>query len=130
MSGNEQNATSDTKIEAISRHLHHLIRLRAALGPFQAAIGSPEGPSGLATLWRPCQEQIDLLLDAAPSAAWAARINLLSQEVRDNLLDELGAPVALADLASALEQACEAALMEVDRALRAFVSAVEQGGTR
>jgi len=119
-----------TQLETVSRCLHHLIDLRAALAPFHITIHTlgervqePEGRRRLLTLWRLCQQRLDLLLDAAPrDRGWAVRLRLLRQEVEDNLLDEAYSPAALADLADGLDQACETLLLKVERDLREAVA--------
>jgi hypothetical protein len=119
--------TSDTpNLEEISHRLHHLLGLRAALAPFQVSLETlgeqvlaPEERRQLLALWRPCQEQIDRLLETAPGdRSWVARIRLLRQEVEGNLLDELYSPTALADLAEAFDQTCEILLLGLDRNLQ------------
>jgi hypothetical protein len=119
-----------TRLEAVSRRLHHLIDLRAALAPFRITLHTlgervqePEGRRRLLTLWRLCQQRLDLLLDTAPqNQGWAVRLRLLRQEVEDHLLDEVYSPAALTDLADGLDQACEALLLEVGRDLREAVA--------
>jgi len=118
------------RLERISRRLRHLVGLRAALAPFRATLHvlreelqEPEARRRLLALWRPCQEQLDLLLDdARHSQDWAVRLRLLRQEMEGNLLDEMYSPAALGDLADTFDQACELSLIETERDLRGAVA--------
>lgn len=133
-------ALPQRRLREISRRLQHLLALRAAFTPFQATIWAqgerlhePGGRRQLLVLWRPCQERLDLLLDtAAHRPAWAAHLHLLRQEVEDSLLDELCSPIALADLASAFDQACEALLLQVGQDLQEAIAQLDElsGATR
>ncbi len=114
--------------------LHHLLGFRAALAPFQAtlqALGErvqePDGRRQLLVLWRPCQEQLDLLLDGAhPSMEWPARMGLFRREMEDHLLDELYSPVALRELVEDINQMCEVLLLRLAQELTE-VTAKERG---
>jgi len=117
------------RLEEIDRRLHRLLALRAALAPFRAALRADEQGPGerrhLLALWRPCQERMDLLLDATPEALHlAVQLRLLRREVEGHLLDEVPSPTALADAAEALEQVCEGLLLWVARDLRKAVEEV------
>lgn len=132
---NAPAVTSDNpNLEGISRRLHHLLGLRAALAPFRISLETlgeqvlaPEERRQLLALWRPCQEQIDRLLEAAPDQrGWGERIRLLRQEVEGNLLDELYSPTALTDLAEAFDQTCEIILLDLDRSLQRALAPTTQ----
>ncbi len=68
--------------------------------------GEPDRRRELLTLWRPCQERLDVLLDTLPAAS-AGPLRLLRQEIEDGLLDDPPSLPAIADALDALEQACE-----------------------
>lgn len=118
-----------TRLASISSRLHHLLALRTAFAPFQAALKRhispiPEGweRRQLLSLWRPCQTRLDLLLDHVPlQAEWAIHLDLLRQELEGNLVDDTYSPGALADVASGFEQACEMGLLQLERELRTVV---------
>ncbi|MBN1955690.1 MAG: hypothetical protein JW900_11650 [Anaerolineae bacterium] len=121
-----------TQLKTTSHCLHSLIRLRSALAPFRTtlhALGKrgqePEGRRQLLMLWRPCQEQLDFLLDKACSSQ-TTRLRLLREELENNLLDETFHAAALDDLAETLEQAGEAMLLEIERDLRLTVARLEE----
>jgi len=130
-------------LEAISLRLRGLIGLRAALASFQSVLQAtseqaqePEGRRQLLALWRPCQERIDQVAEAAPKQAGpAAGLRLLRQEVEDSLLDDGYNASALIDLVGAFNQTCEALLLQLERDLRQAavqlreVAAPEDGGS-
>ncbi|MGD1995945.1 MAG: hypothetical protein PVH62_04135 [Anaerolineae bacterium] len=137
MSGNARTpqAVLQPRLEMISRRLGRLLSLRAALSPFQASLRvlgerarEPDGRRRLLTLWRPCQQRLDLLLDGAPgNSSWAVRLRLLRHEMEDSLIDDVCNPIALSDLTDALDQACEAILLHVQRDLREVVTRLGGG---
>jgi len=120
------DGSAQVRLEEIARRLGYLLGLRAALAPFRLTLRAlrdqaqrPEGRRQLLALWLPCQERLDLLLDAAGHGApWAARLRLLRQEVEDSFLDEEYNLAALDDLVDAFEHACETLLLGVERDLR------------
>jgi hypothetical protein len=96
------------------RHLQSLLGLRAALHVYRTTLQvlgeqarGPDRRRELLTLWRPCQERLDGLLDALPPKS-AGPLRLLRQEIEDGLLDDPPSLPAIADALDALEQACEA----------------------
>lgn len=124
--------TESLSLGTISRLLRALLYLRAALTPFRADLQALAGAAAenvhpsLLLLWRPCQERIDQLLDAAPEGtAWASQIRLLGQEMADNLIDETHNLVALLELTQALEEAAEVGLLEVEQILGEAVRGLE-----
>ncbi len=101
------------KIEEFTRDLQALPGLRAALHVYRTTLQvlgeqawEPQRRRELLTLWRPCQERLDGLLDALPPKL-AGPIRLLRQEIEDGLLDDPPSLPAIADALDALEQACE-----------------------
>ena len=98
------------------RHLQSLLGLRAALHVYRTTLQvlgeqarGPDRRRELLTLWRPCQERLDSLLDALPAES-AGPLRLLRQEIEDGLLDD---PPSLPAIADALEQACERTLLDL-----------------
>jgi uncharacterized membrane protein YccC len=101
------------------RHLQPLLGLRAALHVYRITLqvlGEQARDSDqrreLLTLWRPCQERLDSLLDTL-SAASAGPLRLLRQEIEDGLLDDPPSLPAIADALDALEQICERLLLDL-----------------
>ena len=101
------------KPEGDSRYFQALSGLRAALHVYRTTLQvlgeqawEPERRWELLTLWRPCQERLDQLLDALPPQA-AGPLRLRRQEIEDGLLDDPPSLPAIADALDALEQACE-----------------------
>lgn len=101
------------------RHLQSLLGLRAALHVYHTTLQvlgaqawEPDRQRGLLTLWRPCQERLDSLLDTLPAES-AAPLRLLRQEIEDGLLDDPPSLPAIADALDALEQACERMLLDL-----------------
>ena len=95
------------------RHFQALPGLRAAFHVYRITLQvlgeqawEPERRRELLTLWRPCQERLDQLLDALPPQA-AGPLRLRRQEIEDGLLDDPPSLPAIADALDALEQACE-----------------------
>ncbi len=98
------------------RYLQPLLGLRAALRVYRATLQmlgeqawEPDQRRELLTLWRPCQERLDSLLDTLP-AEWAGPLRLLRQEIEDGLLDDPPSLPAITDALDGLEQACEGML--------------------
>ncbi len=117
-------------LRAAALRLHRLVRLRAALASFRAALpadgGDAEDRRRLLTLWRPCQEGVDLLLEAFPATfPDAIRMHLLRHEVEGHLLDEAYSRAALVEAVGALEQVCEVLLVKVERSLREAVEGLD-----
>ncbi|MGQ9466473.1 MAG: hypothetical protein ACUVXE_00010 [Anaerolineae bacterium] len=101
------------------RHLRSLLGLRAALHVYRTTLQvlgdqarEPDQRRGLLTLWRPCQERLDALLDALPAES-AGPLRLLRQEIEDGLLDDPPSLPAIADALDALEHACERMLLDL-----------------
>jgi len=101
------------------RHLQSLLGLRAALHVYRTTLQvlgeqarGPDRRRELLTLWRPCQERLDSLLDALPAES-AGPLRLLRQEIEDGLLDDPPSLPAIADALDALEQACERTLLDL-----------------
>lgn len=101
------------------RHLRSLTGLRAALHVYRTTLQvlgeqarEPDRRRELLTLWRPCQERLDALLDALPAAS-AGPLRLLRQEIEDGLLDDPPSLPAIADALDALEQTCESMLLDL-----------------
>jgi hypothetical protein len=133
------------------KELHHLLHeLLAAFSPFYAnlrALGTADaGPAnGRALLqsWRPCQTEVDRLMDfgsgvehiqlprlregqAAPRPDWGARIASLRREVEDQLREEQWSTEGLIDLADEFNQTCDCYLSLADRELRRVVEHVQR----
>jgi hypothetical protein len=133
------------------KELHHLLHeLLAAFSPFYAnlrALGTADaGPAnGRALLqgWRPCQTEVDRLMDfesgvehiqlprrregrAAPCPDWGARIASLRREVEDQLREEQWSTAGLIDLADEFNQTCDCYLSLADRELRRVVEHVQR----
>lgn len=101
------------------RHLQSLPGLCAALHVYRTTLQvlgeqarEPDRRRELLTLWRPCQERLDSLLDTLPEAS-AGPLRLLRQEIEDGLLDDPPCLSALADALDALQQACEHMLLNL-----------------
>ena len=101
------------------RHLQSLLGLRAALHVYRTTLQvlgeqarEPDRRRELLTLWRPCQERLDSLLDTLPAES-AGPLRLLRQEIEEGLLDDPPSPLAIADALDALEQACERMLLDL-----------------
>jgi hypothetical protein len=97
----------------ITRGVQALPGLRAALHVYRTTLQvlgeqawEPQRRWELLTLWRPCQERLDQLLDALPLQL-AGPLRLLRQEIEDGLLDDPPSLPAIADALDALEQSCE-----------------------
>ena len=121
------------RLAAVSACLHHLVGFRAALACFGDSlqvlgdqVQDPIGRRHLLTLWRPCQERLDLLLEAAVlCGTWSSRLITLRHEVEDTLIDEAYNPAALIDLAAAFDQACEGLLIHLELTLRHAVAGLD-----
>lgn len=107
--------------EAVTRHRPALIGLRAALHVYRSTLQilgeraqEPDRRRELLTLWRPCQERLDHLLDGLPAES-AVPLRLLRQEIEDGLLDDPPSLPAIADALDALDHACETLLMKMVR---------------
>jgi len=136
------------------KELHHILHsVLSALSPFDAnlhatgdsAVGLRRGRA-LLRVWRPCQTEVDRLLDFEQRLAyirqalcpdqgddrpkWGANIALLRQEVEDQLRDEAWSTEGLIDLADELNQACHCYLNLVDWELRRAVDHVQRLYTR
>ncbi len=101
------------------RHLQSLLGLRAALHVYRTTLQvlgeqarEPDRRRELLTLWRPCQERLDSLLDTLPAES-AGPLRLLRQEIEDGLLDDPPCLLAIADALDALEQTCEHMLLNL-----------------
>jgi hypothetical protein len=133
------------------KELHHLLHeLLAAFSPFYAslrALGTADaGPAnGRALLqgWRPCQTEVDRLMDfesgvehiqlprlregrAASCPDWGTRIASLRREVEDQLREEQWSTAGLIDLADEFNQTCDCYLSLADRELRRVVEHVQR----
>jgi len=133
------------------KELHHILhKVLAAFSPFYAnlqALGHVEaGPAnGRALLrgWRPCQTEVDQLMDfvssveyirfsvgregtAASRPDWSARIASLRREVEDRLREEKWNTAGLVDLADEFNQACDCYLGLADRELRRVIEKVQR----
>ena len=133
------------------KDLHHLLHeLLAAFSPFYAnlrALGTagagPANGRALLQSWRPCQTEVDRLMDfesgvehiqlprrwegrAAPRPDWGARIASLRREVEDQLREEQWSIEGLIDLADEFDQACDCYLSLADRELRRAVEHVQR----
>jgi hypothetical protein len=123
-------AKTQAQLEKVSHYLRYLVELRAALAPFRATLQvlgdkvcEPEARRQLLSLWRPCQERLDWLLDTAPRiSSRMAHLRLLRQEMEGSLLDEMYNLAALNDLADAFDQACEVMLLKVEGGIRSAVA--------
>jgi hypothetical protein len=130
----EAEAQPVSRLEAVSACLHHLLGFRAALACFGDSLQTlgdkvqdPMGRRHLLALWRPCQERLDLLLEAVVQCgSWSSRLTTLRHEVEDTLIDEAYNPAALIDLAAAFEQACEGLLIQVEMDLRQTVAGLDE----
>jgi len=127
-------AEDQARLARIARHLHHAMDLRAALAPFQITLHQleeqgqePDGRRQILTLWRPCQERLDRLLEVAqPQPDWVHQLRLLRQEMEDNLLDQAYSPLALIDLTDAFDEACEILLLRLDHDLDRAVTSMSR----
>jgi len=133
------------------KELHHLLHgLLATFSPFYAnlrAFGhTAAGPTNGRTLlqgWRPCQTEVDRLMDFEISAehiqiphhrergtasrpGWGARIGSLRREFEDRLREERWNIEGLVDLADEFNQACDCYLSLADRELRRSVEKVQR----
>ena len=133
------------------KELHHLLHeLLAAFSPFYANLrtlgGTGAGPKNGRTLlqgWRPCQTEVDRLMDfeisaehiqiphhrergAASRPGWGARIGALRREFEDRLREERWSIEGLVDLADEFNQACDCYLSLADRELRRSVEKVQR----
>ncbi|HEY76766.1 MAG TPA: hypothetical protein G4O00_11410 [Thermoflexia bacterium] len=118
--------TTTAYLQTVGLRLRRLTRLRVALAPFHAALWADgegaEGKRHLLTLWRPCQDWMDLLLEVLPAdLPHAVRLHLLRREVEGHLLDEMYSYAALVEATDALEQVCEALLLWVEQDLNGVV---------
>ncbi|MCX7855750.1 MAG: hypothetical protein N2556_07235 [Anaerolineae bacterium] len=107
--------------EELSRYLQSLLGMCAALHVYRTTLQvlgeqarEPDRRRELLTLWRPCQERLDSLLDTLPAAS-AGPLRLLRQEIEDGLLDDPPCLSAIADALDALEQRCESMLLDLGR---------------
>ena len=133
------------------KELHHLLHeLLAAFSPFYANLRALDntgaGPANGRTLlqgWRPCQTEVDRLMDFEISAehiriprhreggtasrpGWGARIGSLRREFEDRLREERWSIEGLVDLADEFNQACDCYLSLADRELRRSVEKVQR----
>lgn len=133
------------------KELHHILHeVLAAFSPFYAhlrALSSAEaGPTDRRALlrgWRPCQTEVDRLMDfessveyiwqplhreggAASQPNWGARIASLRREVEDRLREEKCSTDGLMDLADEFNQACDCYLSLADRELRRVIGKVQR----
>ena len=129
------------------KELHHILHeVLTAFSPFYAnlrALSHTEaGPTdGRALLrgWRPCQTQVDRLMDFESSVEhirlsprgvsrlnWGARIGSLRREVEDRLREERWSTEGLIDLAGEFNQACDCYLSLADRELGRVVEKVQR----
>jgi hypothetical protein len=133
------------------KELHHILHeVLAAFSPFYAnlyAVGRAEDePTDWRALlrgWRPCQIQVDRLMDfesgvehirrpirregiAVSRPDWGVRISSLRREVEDRLREEECSTEGLMDLADEFNQACDCYLGFADRELRRAVEKVQR----
>jgi len=133
------------------KELHHILhQVLASFSPFYAnlrALGSAgAGPTnGRALLrgWRPCQTEVDRLMDfesgveyiqrsprregaVTPRPDWGARIASLRREMEDRLREERWNTEGLIDLADEFDQTCDCYLSLADRELRRAVEKVQR----
>jgi hypothetical protein len=131
----------------LHRILHNML---AAFSSFYADLRAlsyvEAGPTNGRTLlrgWRPCQTEVDRLMDfesrveyirlclrperTVPSRPdWGARIASLRREVEDRLREERWNAEGLVDLADEFNQACDCYLSLADRELRRVVEKVQR----
>ena len=133
------------------KELHHLLHeLLAAFSPFYANLRALDntgaGPANGRTLlqgWRPCQTEVDRLMDfeiraehiqiprhlergTASRPGWGARIGSLRREFEDRVREEQWSIEGLVDLADEFNQACDCYLSLADRELRRSVEKVQR----
>ncbi len=133
------------------KELHHIMHeVLAAFSPFYANLralnhagAGPTNGRALLRGWRPCQTEMDRLLDfessveyirlslrrggtAASRPDWGVRIASLRREVEDRLREERWNTEGLIDLADEFNQACDCYLSLADRELRRVVEKVQR----
>ncbi|MDY7079214.1 MAG: hypothetical protein SXV54_20055 [Chloroflexota bacterium] len=133
------------------KELHHILHeVLTSFSPFYAnlrALGHTDArpTNGRALLrgWRPCQTEVDRLMDFESSVEhiqlsprregainsrpdWGARIASLRREVEDRLREERWNTEGLIDLADEFSQACDCYLSLADRELRRAVEKVQR----
>jgi hypothetical protein len=133
------------------KELHHLLHeLLAAFSPFYASLRTfsyaqmePENGRTLLRGWRPCQTEVDRLMDFETRVEyihlsrdreeirvsrpdWGARIASLRREVEDRLREERWNAEGLIDLADEFNQACDCYLSLADRELRRVIGKVQR----
>jgi len=133
------------------KELHHILhQVLTALSPFYANLRALShtvtGPTNGRTLlrgWRPCQAEVDQLMDFESSVEciwlppccegiiasrpdWGARIASLRREVEDRLREEKWNTEGLIDLADELDHTCDCYLSFADRQLRRVVKDVQR----
>ena len=112
---------------ALRRTLHALL---TALTPFQANLRALTAPTAdpadarsLLRIWRPCQTEVDRLVDLAQAAGthapsphqnWVARIAALRGEMESRLREEAWSIPGLLDLAAEFGQTCHGTLDLID----------------
>nr|BAL56611.1 hypothetical protein HGMM_F41E03C22 [uncultured prokaryote] len=104
----------------VIRRFRALVGLRSALHVYRTTLQvlgerarETDRRRELLTLWRPCQERLDQLLDTLP-AKWAGPLRLFRQEIEDGLLDDPPCLSAIADALDGLDYACEMLWMSDD----------------
>ena len=133
------------------QELHHI--LHAVLAPFASfqtdlrglayTNAKPVSRRALLRGWRPCQGQVDRLLDfesrvetihlfqryeGAPAYRpdWGARMASLRREIEDRLREEKWSASGLIDLTDEFSQACDCYLGLADRELRQVIEKVQR----
>ena len=133
------------------KELHHLLHeVLTAFSPFYANLHAlsraevdPVNWRALLRGWRPCQAEVDQLMDFENSVEyiqeflrcertkalrpdWGMRIASLRREVEDRLREEECSADGLMDLADEFNQACDCYLSLADRELRRAVEKVQR----
>lgn len=133
------------------KELHHILHeVVAAFSPFYANLYTlsraevdPLDWRALLRGWRPCQTEVDRLMDfessveciqlslrregtAASRPDWGARIGSLQREMEGRLREEKYSTDGLMDLADEFNQACDCYLSLADRELRRAVGKVQR----
>jgi hypothetical protein len=133
------------------KELHHILhQVLASFSPFYANLralsyteANPTNGRALLQSWRPCQTQVDRLMDfesgvehaflsprqegiTSSRPKWGARIASLRCEVEDRLREERWNTKGLIDLADEFNQACDCYLNIADRELRLVIEKVQR----
>jgi hypothetical protein len=133
------------------KELHHILHeILTSFSPFYAnlrvldyAEAGPANGRALLRGWRPCQAEVDHLMDfesrveyipisfhregaVVSRPDWGARIASLRREVEDRLREERWSVEGLIDLADEFNHACDCYLSLADRELRRAVDKVQR----